>query len=200
MSKLIYVIRHAETDWNVLRKLQGQSDVPLNQNGMAQAEKLKEKISHLNFDHIFSSDLTRAKQTAKILFPKHNIKERKELREVFLGQYEGMTKEDIFKFESEQFWNQWLSPDPRFLKFRFPNGESKEETLYRVLGCLKNEVTTHASQNVAFVSHGFAMRVLVHHLRPELSEPYFVANCGILILEEPRQGELKFQDYINPMG
>ncbi len=63
----LYIVRHGETDWNVEGRYAGQIDVPLNQNGIKQAEKIKEKLKDISFEKVYSSTLTRAITTAKII-------------------------------------------------------------------------------------------------------------------------------------
>ena len=64
---MIYVVRHGQTDWNKDRKMQGRMGLPLNQNGVEQAEALKEKLQKVKFDFVFSSPQERAVQTAEII-------------------------------------------------------------------------------------------------------------------------------------
>lgn len=71
---MIYLIRHGETDWNVERKIQGQTDIPLNSNGKQQAEEAANEIANLKIDRIISSDLSRAKETAEIINKKVGAK------------------------------------------------------------------------------------------------------------------------------
>ncbi len=65
----LFVVRHGETDWNVERRLQGQTDIELNENGIRQANKLKQDLNDkdCNIDLIISSPLKRAKKTAEII-------------------------------------------------------------------------------------------------------------------------------------
>lgn len=64
---MIYLVRHGQTDWNIEHRIQGQTDVPLNATGRAQAVELSEKLSNFNIQKIISSDLSRAKETAEII-------------------------------------------------------------------------------------------------------------------------------------
>ena len=64
---MIYIVRHGETDWNILKKLTGQTDIPLNLNGIKQAKEVREKLKNIKFDYVFSSPLKRAYETAKII-------------------------------------------------------------------------------------------------------------------------------------
>ena len=64
---IIYIIRHGETDWNVLRKFQGRTDIPLNENGRQVAAWTKEGLKDVAFDLVYTSPLRRAKETAQII-------------------------------------------------------------------------------------------------------------------------------------
>ena len=104
---MIYLIRHGQTDWNLDRKLQGQTDIPLNDNGRGQAEEVAKEIADLKIDRIISSDLLRAKETAEIINKKIGavISFDKRLREVNYGDYEGKLIETI-KDEEWDVFNQ----------------------------------------------------------------------------------------------
>ena len=86
----LYIIRHGQTELNNRKVLQGRSDHPLNENGIAQARDAAEKLKGITFDVVWSSPLIRALQTAKIIVPdaKPRIDER--LIEMEYGPYEGM--------------------------------------------------------------------------------------------------------------
>ena len=66
-ATMFYLVRHGQTDWNVEKRIQGHSDIPLNDAGRAQAVQLQERLKPIAFDHCFSSDLQRAIETARIL-------------------------------------------------------------------------------------------------------------------------------------
>ena len=140
---MIYLIRHGQTDWNVERKIQGQTDIPLNSNGKQQAEEAANEIANLKIDRIISSDLSRAKETAEIINKKVGAKITfdKRLREQNFGKYEGCLKEDI----TEKQWDI-LNYEPEKV-----NGESRKQLYERVKGFiskLKDEgntlIVTHA--------------------------------------------------------
>lgn len=94
----IYVVRHGQTDWNKQNILLGSTDKPLNEVGKLQALELKNNLKNITFDHIISSDLKRALETAQILSNNTNIIKNQNLRERNYGLLEGTTPSNIHKF------------------------------------------------------------------------------------------------------
>lgn len=91
----LYLVRHGQTDWNVRMVAQGRTDIPLNANGIAQAEALRDKTQGKTFDVCYSSPLVRAKKTAEIIVgDKCKIKTDELLIERSFGKYEGTTPPD----------------------------------------------------------------------------------------------------------
>ena len=106
----LYFIRHGETDLNIVKRLQGATDIPLNENGEAIAIETGQGMKDIHFDMIFTSPLKRAYRTAELVRGDREIPlyidER--LREICFGDYEGL----ISKSEG------YSIPDPDF-KFFF---------------------------------------------------------------------------------
>lgn len=104
---MIYFIRHGETNYNKECRLQGQLDIPLNENGIAQAEKARDELGSIDFDVIYSSPLLRAKKTAEIINEKHNIElvldDR--LKEICGGSIQGVCLKDWTSEMHEEFNN-----------------------------------------------------------------------------------------------
>ncbi|WP_418390600.1 histidine phosphatase family protein, partial [[Clostridium] scindens] len=69
----IYLVRHGETDWNIVRKLQGRTDIPLNEKGIKAAQKTGEALRNVPFTRAFSSPLKRAMDTAKLILGDRQI-------------------------------------------------------------------------------------------------------------------------------
>mgnify|MGYP005782903757 FL=1 len=97
----ILITRHGQTDWNVLGKIQGQTDIELNDNGRQQAKETGELIKNENIDIIITSPLKRAKETAKIINENFNVTiiEDNRLMERNFGKSEGLTKDDRRKLK-----------------------------------------------------------------------------------------------------
>jgi len=101
----LYIVRHGETDWNKNKKIQGLTDIELNEKGIYQANKMKEKLLNVNFDICICSPLKRAVKTAQIIVDqKCDIIVNEALLERCFGNYEGQNSKeaniDIFKI-----WN-----------------------------------------------------------------------------------------------
>lgn len=176
-----YLIRHGETDWNKrLGKLQGHTDIPLNDIGFLQAAALTDLTRDLNITKIISSDLSRAVETAKRVSPvPADIETHPDLREVHLGVGEGMTWDEINLKLGPDFRPLWASKSEDHLDLRFPGGESRREVLARVQSCLIHFLNKYPHDRLAFVSHGYVIRTLVFHTS-SLSENFFVPNCAIV--------------------
>ncbi len=182
MNKVLYLVRHGLTDWNVQRKMQGHSNIPLNDTGKSQAKSLQKFFVDNPVDHIFSSDLDRAYQTIEIatsiLEPSKPIQKLPGLREVNLGAVEGTTMEDILEKYGAESWQQWTSLEPG-ANFSYPGGETHQESLKRSLDILEYVFTNYNFRKAAACTHGLLIRRLGHHLRPDMTELLPIPNCGV---------------------
>ncbi len=180
---MIYLIRHGQTDWNLDRRLQGQTDIPLNNNGKEQAEEAAKEIVDLKIDRIISSDLSRAKETAEIINKKirKEITFDKRLREVNYGDYEGKLIETI-KDEDWDVFNQ--NPEKK-------NGESRKHVYERVKSFLQE---INEEENVLVVTHGGALRMMLYYAGnkdkfdmtsyDEFTKDYWISNAKIINYKE----------------
>ena len=94
---MIYFVRHGQTEWNKIGRMQGRIDIELNSEGKEQANIVKEKLKGVKFDKVFSSPLKRAKETAQIICNQEIIFDDR-LKERFNGELEGKTKNEIEHF------------------------------------------------------------------------------------------------------
>jgi alpha-ribazole phosphatase len=156
----VILIRHGETEWNYQGKFLGQSDPGLNELGVLQAQAMAQLLAQEKIDHIFSSDLLRARETAQIIAKLHNkdIKTMPSLREIDFGDWEGLSFVEIQKIYPVLL-NQWIE-DP--LAIRIPNGETAQELYARVLTAWDLIcVGVTSPQTIAIVAHGGPLRFLL---------------------------------------
>jgi alpha-ribazole phosphatase len=153
------LIRHGQTDWNLEGRYQGQSDVPLNQNGLMQAESLIDKLNGHTFAAVYSSDLTRARQTAEPLAKRLGLSVHLEprLREINQGEWEGVLVDDI-KARYAEIWSQ-RTMDPA--NVRPPGGETVGEVAERVHAALDDIARLHSGGTVLVVSHGLSIATAI---------------------------------------
>ena len=167
-SRRLYIVRHGETDWNAMGKIQGGGfDIPLNDNGREQAMAVAQELDDIPIGVVASSHLSRATETADILWKRHSRAKRTidaGFAEMSFGEFEGVA---------------WRSPevDPqireRFLTIskqvkedlhvEYPGGgESTAQVEKRVVAALNTVLESHPDEkHVAIVSHGRTNKVLI---------------------------------------
>ena len=165
MSDLV-LIRHGESVWNKENRFTGWIDMPLSENGEAEARKAGEKIKGMKFDLGFTSVLQRATKTYEIAADIAGINipvERdKALNERMYGDLQGLNKDECrqkFGAEQVQIWRRSYDTPP-------PNGESLKDTAARVLPYYyaKIEPELKAGKNILVVAHGNSLRALIMHI------------------------------------
>ena len=158
MTELI-VIRHGETDWNRQHRFQGQIDVPLNAVGLAQADRLGERLAGEAIDVLVCSDLQRARRTALPLhLPRSLVPVIDPLwREQSFGVLEGLDVPTI-RSRHADLWNRWVRHEA---DYALPQGgESNTAFHARVMQGLQSIVAAHAGRRIAVVTHGGVLDML----------------------------------------
>ncbi|PRY70468.1 putative phosphoglycerate mutase [Glaciihabitans tibetensis] len=152
----LYLVRHGETDWNRARRIQGSTDIPLNDTGRAQAATTGALLARREWDAIISSPLSRAYETASIIARETGLAApttRDTLVERGYGAAEGL--------------------DHREVDTRFPDGEevpgreSRDEVMERVVPALLSIAAEHPGENVIVVSHGGVIRAVLSAIEPD---------------------------------
>ena len=159
----LLLARHGETDWNRELRIQGSSDIGLNELGRRQAQFLAQELTDVELDAIYSSDLSRARATAAAVAATHGLEVNLDprLRERSFGSWEGLTREDISTFPAGSRHD----------------GESDDEVRVRVLAAVEEIAANHRGQQVLVVSHGGALNSLWHHALGVRIERW--ANCAV---------------------
>lgn len=154
----ILALRHGETDWNVAKRMQGHLDVPLNQNGLQQAQVLAKALSSEPIHAIYSSDLSRAALTAQPLAEMKSlpILQTAQLRERHFGAFQGKTYAEIEALLPQAF-GLWRDRDPDFAA---QDGESLRQLQNRIQTFMLEIAQRHRGQTVAIFSHGGVMDII----------------------------------------
>lgn len=156
---LITLLRHGETTWNAIRRVQGQLDSPLSARGLEQAEALAQRLRHEKFEALYASDLSRAFDTAgKIAaLTGLGIQVDARLRERHYGVFQGLTWDEI----KQQFPDDYAQYRSRFPGVTIPGGESVEDFAGRVMQILGEIAAKHG--HAAVVAHGGLVDVAYRH-------------------------------------
>ncbi len=156
----LYLIRHGQTQWNLEGKYTGQSDIPLNETGRAQAKAAGLNPSFPPPDAIFSSDLIRAVETAELVAAgwgyvgKIEIDSR--LREINQGVWEGMHFDEIKARFAEEFAAREANP----LDVAAPGGETVGEVKARVVAAIDEICGRYPHGKIGIVAHGLALAIV----------------------------------------
>lgn len=158
MTRLI-LIRHSQTDYNLENKYCGFKDIGLNKIGKAQARRIEAKLKDLKIDKIFSSDLKRSCQTAKIIFGNRcRIVKNKNLREINFGKWEGFNYKQILK-RFPATYKKWLK-NP--FSVDITSGEKMSHFINRIKKELKNIIKNDSDKTVALIIHSGPIRVILN--------------------------------------
>ena len=179
----IILIRHGETEWNSQQRMQGHSNSDLSSVGQAQIHALGHWMKNVPFDHIYSSDSLRAKQTAEAItqFSGHELKIDLRLREKNLGVFEGLTSEEARERHPEVFRLFKTAGS----KYVIDEGESTQQLQDRALEIVDEIRIKHPEERVLLVTHGGFIRVVMKHslgLSLETPTRFLIRNTGVFRL------------------
>ncbi|RKG92520.1 histidine phosphatase family protein [Corallococcus terminator] len=152
MTTEFILLRHGETEWNALGRLQGHLNSSLSREGLRQADALAARLASLPFQALYCSDLDRAVQTASRIATKtgHDVRQDPRLRERGLGILEGLTRTEAQQRHPEVF-SEYAAGGP---DFSIPQGESTSQRLRLALQCLEELGARHPEARVVVVTHG----------------------------------------------
>lgn len=156
----IYLTRHGQTEWNLEGRVQGFLDSPLTEKGINDAKKLGKRLEDVDFDIAFSSTSKRAIDTAKNILNDRNVEllNVEEIREINVGEWEGMLYTDITKNHEEDFKIYKEQPENYIPKNKGEDYKTLENRVKSFLDSLK----TKDYENVLVVTHGLTSIVLLN--------------------------------------
>ena len=182
-------MRHGQTDWNTVKRLQGRSDTELNENGRELAKRTGEALLEVPFTAAFSSPLKRAKETARLALGGRDIPiiEDERLIEISFGVYEGLcSSKENYEIPDADFSFFFTAPD----KYRVPEGGESFAELHKRTAAFLRDITTRPELEEATVlaaTHGAAGRALLNALRTFDLKDFWNGgvskNCSVAILE-----------------
>lgn len=158
MTRLI-IVRHAESAHNLNNRIQGHSDSQLTPKGKRQVRNLAARLKHFKIHKVYSSDLGRAYSTTVAITRHLNVKIIRDpkLREIMLGDWEGMTSEEVDELYDKGF-QKWLkSPS----KCRIPRAENVRHFRKRVVSRVAQIVRQNKDKTVLIVTHGGSITALL---------------------------------------
>lgn len=184
MTNTIYIVRHGQTEWNILGKTQGHGDSDLTPKGREQAELLANSMTKYPIDYIYSSDLGRAYQTAEIIGNKLNIEIEKTdaLREMNFGTWEGRVIKDIME-EDPDLYHRWRN-EPHLAKI--PQGETLDQIKERTDAFIKEINEKYDGKHIVLVTHSLCARImLLSFLDSDVKNIYRInqGNTALNIIE-----------------
>ena len=185
---MLYIIRHGKTDWNAKHKIQGKTDIPLNEEGRQMAKEAREEYKDVHFDVCFCSPLIRAKETAELLLSGRDVPiiVDDRLKEMGFGIYEGIENSfsipdcpiNVFFFHPEEY------------TVPVEGGESVEELFARTGEFLREKVQPllDEGKDVLIVGHGAMNLSIVCQVKKRPLSEFWkegIPNCKLQALEMP---------------
>lgn len=172
---MIYIIRHAKTDMNSRKALQGRSDRPLNGEGREQAAAAAEALAGVTFSKVFSSPLRRALETARIVVPYADPVTDERLTEMDYGPYEGADLTDpppeIVTFFSD------------FIHNPAPDGMEQLSSVVARTGAFLEEIGD-CGGDILISTHAIALKGMLEYLTPGSGGSWwsrYVGNCAVFV-------------------
>lgn len=152
----VLLARHGESDWNRAKRWQGFTDRPLTDLGRRQAEELADRLADTELDAVYSSDLRRAVETAEAVARRRGlaVKTTRDLREVDVGAWSGLTRADV-EARFPEAYARWLEGAEGW-----DDGETYEQLGTRVVRSIKEIAAKHEGGRVLVVAHGGTIRAI----------------------------------------
>ena len=176
----LYIVRHGETEWNVIKRFQGQLNTPLTEKGMEKLRKTGKKLENVLFDEVYTSELGRTVASAEIILnenrgyrnKKLELKKLAELNEVYFGVWQGLTYEEVFLKYPEEANNYFYNV--KNYKAENVEAENLKDALERFLKGINKILNRHKSGNILVVTHGTVLEMFMN----------YVANNSIFDIDE----------------
>ena len=176
----LYIVRHGETEWNVIKRFQGQLNTPLTEKGIKKLKETGKKLENVLFDEVYTSELGRTVASAEIILnenrgyrnKKRELKKLAELNEVYFGVWQGLTYEEVLLKYPEEGNNYFY--DVKNYKAENVEAENLKDALERFLKGINKILNIYKSGNILVVTHGTVFEMFMN----------YVANNSIFDIDE----------------
>lgn len=182
----IYLVRHAQSTFNLERRIQGQMESDLTDKGRKQASILGEKLSGIEFSTLYISPMKRTAETAALITQGRELTPiyREELKEILMGDWQGILVDDLckkFPREMDIFWNH-----PEF--FKRDTCETYKQVRTRAAKMIEEINDKHPEGNVLVVTHGALLKTLYTYLNcqsiHDIANAPHPHSTGVCIIEK----------------
>ena len=166
----LYIVRHGETEWNVIKRFQGQLNTPLTEKGIKKLKETGKKLENVLFDEVYTSELGRTVASAEIILnenrgyrnKKRELKKLAELNEVYFGVWQGLKYEEVLLKYPEEGNNYFY--DVKNYKAENVEAEKLEDALERFLKGINKILNIHKSGNILVVTHGTVFEMFINYV------------------------------------
>ena len=176
----LYIVRHGETEWNVIKRFQGQLNTPLTEKGMEKLRETGKNLENVLFEEVYTSELERTVKSAEIILnenrgyknKKMELKKLAELNEVHFGVWQGLKYEEVFLKYPEEANNYFYNV--KNYKAENVKAENLKDALERFLRGINKILDNHKSGNILIVTHGTVFEMFIN----------YVGNSSIFDIDE----------------
>lgn len=186
----VIFIRHGEAVWNTEGRIMGQKNSPLTAKGEQQALAIGERLKTYPIKALYSSDLGRTMQTAQAIANacQLTVVPEKGLREIHMGDWQGLTRPEIAKQYPDQ-WQAYQGPDQ--YHYQTPNGESHSQKSQRTVETLNRLTNQHLGETIVMVSHAGIIRAVFEYVLnlPPVNRDRFERNNATFNLFTKKDGQ-----------
>ena len=171
----LYIVRHGQTEWNVLEKFQGQLNSPLTLEGIKKIKETSAELEDIKFEAVYTSELGRTISTADIILQHNNFEKGKnnseklrlqklsELNEIHFGEWQGMDFKEIFLKYPKEAHSYFY--DVKNYTAKNIKGEELKDGLERFLKGIEKIRTKYKSGNILIIKHGTVLELFLNHIK-----------------------------------
>ncbi|MFL0269535.1 histidine phosphatase family protein [Candidatus Clostridium radicumherbarum] len=181
----LYITRHGETEWNIEGRMQGWKNSNLTERGRMNAIALGQSLKDIEFKKVYCSPLDRTKETTELIFKGRNIEVVYDdnLKEINLGELEGLNQEEIKNIYPEFQSHFWKNPQ----EYVPISGEGFYDVKDRVINALQRIIRENPEGNVMIVTHGVVLKTIHAYFKDltldRLWDPPFIYDTSLTIVE-----------------